>query len=43
VLLDKYILACFGTIFIIAIENVAVAFLTGIEKTVSCGMYIADV
>lgn len=42
VLLDKYILMCFGTMFVITIENAAVAFLTGIEKTVSCGKFVAD-
>mmetsp|Transcript_19819 Transcript_19819/g.51594 ORF Transcript_19819/g.51594 Transcript_19819/m.51594 type:complete len:1313 (+) Transcript_19819:152-4090(+) len=42
VLLDKYILACFATIFLITIENGVVAYLTGIEKTVSCGRFIPD-
>jgi hypothetical protein len=41
-LLDKYILTCFATIFIITIENGLIAAWTGIEKTMSCGKFEND-
>eukprot|EP00039_Didymoeca_costata_P023614 m.7688 g.7688 ORF g.7688 m.7688 type:complete len:836 (+) comp3755_c0_seq1:97-2604(+) len=40
--LDRYVLVCFFTIVMVALENNFVAFIHGVEKTVSCGNHCAN-